>query len=54
MGRNSRVDAYIERSEKWPEEMTALRAMLLDCGLTEGFKWWIRCYSHGGKGVRDR
>ena len=51
MGRNSRVDAYIERSEKWPEEMTALRPILLDCGLTEDIKWRIPCYSHNGKNI---
>ena len=30
---NPEVDAYIRRSEKWPEETTELRPVLLSCGL---------------------
>ena len=48
---NPKVDVYIERSEKWPEEMTALRPLLLGCGLTEEFKWGKPCYSHEGKNI---
>ena len=45
------VDAYISRSEKWPNEMAALRPILLGCGLTEEFKWRKPCYTHDGKNV---
>ncbi len=45
------VDAYIERSEKWPEEMAGLRQILLSCGLTEQIKWGKPCYSHGGQNI---
>ena len=45
------VDAYIERSEQWPDEMTALRPILLEAGLTEAIKWGKPCYSHGGKNI---
>jgi uncharacterized protein YdeI (YjbR/CyaY-like superfamily) len=48
---NPEVDAYIERSEKWPAEMAALRPVLLSCGLTEDIKWRKPCYSHGGHNV---
>ena len=48
---NPDVDAYIERSEKWPEEMTDLRPTLLGCGLTEEIKWGKPCYSHEGKNI---
>jgi len=48
---NPEVDAYIERSERWPEEMAALRPILLDCGLTEQIKWRSPCFSHGGKNI---
>lgn len=48
---NPKVDAYIERSEKWPEEMTDLRPVLLACGLTEEMKWGKPCYSHEGKNI---
>ncbi|MEZ5175530.1 MAG: YdeI/OmpD-associated family protein [Acidimicrobiia bacterium] len=48
---NPRVDAYIERSDKWPEEMAAVRPLLLGCGLTEEIKWGKPCYTHGGKNI---
>jgi uncharacterized protein YdeI (YjbR/CyaY-like superfamily) len=48
---NPKVDAYIGRSKKRPEEMTALRPILLGCGLTEDIKWGKPCYSHDGKNI---
>jgi uncharacterized protein YdeI (YjbR/CyaY-like superfamily) len=48
---NDKVDAYIERSDKWPAEMASLRPILLSAGLTEEIKWGKPCYSHGGKNV---
>lgn len=42
------VDAYIARSGQWPDEMTALRSLLLDRGLTEEIKWGKPCYAHDG------
>jgi len=48
---NPNVDAYIKRSEKWPEEMTDLRPTLLGCGLTEEIKWGKPCYGHEGKNI---
>jgi uncharacterized protein YdeI (YjbR/CyaY-like superfamily) len=48
---NPKVDAYIKRSEKWPEEMTDLRSILLSCGLTEEIKWGKPCYSHDGSNI---
>ena len=48
---NSEVDAYIERSEQWPDEMTALRPTLLAAGLSESIKWRKPCYSHEGKNI---
>ena len=46
-----RVDAHIRRSEKWPEEMTALRPILGGSGLTEEVKWGKPCYSHEGRNI---
>ena len=40
-----KVDAYIARSTRWPEELAALRTVLLGCGLTEEIKWGKPCYS---------
>ncbi len=48
---NPKVDAYIERSEQWPEEMACLRPTLLGCGLTEEIKWGKPCYSHEGRNI---
>ena len=48
---NLKVDDYIRRSERWPEEMTDLRPILLGCGLTEEIKWGKPCYSHAGKNI---
>jgi uncharacterized protein YdeI (YjbR/CyaY-like superfamily) len=48
---NPKVDAYIGRSEKWPDEMTRLRSILLSCGLTEEIKWGKPCYGHEGKNI---
>ena len=51
MTTSPRVDAYIRQSEQWPDEMAALRPILLDCGLTEELKWGKPCYTHGGKNI---
>ncbi len=48
---NPKVDAYIARSERWPQEMTRLRDVLLGCGLTEELKWGKPCYAHGGANI---
>lgn len=48
---NPEVDAYIRRSEQWPEEMTELRPTLLRCGLTEEIKWGKPCYGHEGRNI---
>ena len=48
---NPDVDAYIRRSEKWPDEMIGLRPILLNSGLTESIKWGKPCYSHKGKNI---
>jgi len=48
---NPEVDAYIERSQKWPDEMAALRPILQGRGLTEAIKWAKPCYSHEGTNI---
>jgi uncharacterized protein YdeI (YjbR/CyaY-like superfamily) len=48
---NPKVDAYIERAEQWPDELSAVRPILLDAGLTEEIKWGKPCYSHDGKNI---
>lgn len=46
-----KVDAYIGRSLKWPEEMRTLRDVLLGCGLAEDLKWGKPCYVHDGRNI---
>jgi uncharacterized protein YdeI (YjbR/CyaY-like superfamily) len=33
------VDAYLAACEQWPDEITAIRPLLLACGLDEQIKW---------------
>jgi len=48
---NPKVDAYIRRSTKWPEEIERLRPILLSCGLSEDIKWGKPCYSSAGTNI---
>ena len=48
---HSGVDTYMKLSRRWPQEMAALRPILLEAGLTESIKWGKPCYSHGGGNV---
>ena len=38
------VDAYLAGSERWPDEIAALRPILLASGLDEAIKWGKPCY----------
>ncbi len=42
---NPKVDKYLSKAEKWPEELEKLRMVILDCGLTEELKWGVPCYT---------
>ncbi len=46
-----KVDAYLRNADQWKEESTALRAILLGCGLSEDIKWGKPCYSYQGGNV---
>lgn len=43
---NSKVDNYIKKAKKWQEVMEQLRMILLDCELTEEWKWNKPCYTY--------
>ena len=45
------VDAYIAQATLWPDEVAALRPILLGSGLTESIKWRKPTYSHDGKNI---
>ena len=38
------VDAYLDASDNWPDEIKAIRPLLLGCGLGEKIKWGKPCY----------
>ncbi|RLQ92263.1 YdeI/OmpD-associated family protein [Falsibacillus albus] len=48
---NPKVDDYLSKSKKWKAEYEKLREIILDCGLTEDFKWMHPCYTLDGKNV---
>jgi uncharacterized protein YdeI (YjbR/CyaY-like superfamily) len=42
---NPKVDFFFNKAKKWQEEYKKLRTIILDCGLTEEFKWMHPCYT---------
>jgi uncharacterized protein YdeI (YjbR/CyaY-like superfamily) len=40
-----KVDVFIRKAEQWQEEYKKLRMIILDCGLTEEYKWMHPCYT---------
>ncbi len=40
-----KVDGYIRKNKAWQDELTKLRTIVLDCGLTEEIKWKVPCYT---------
>ncbi|MCK6649147.1 MAG: YdeI/OmpD-associated family protein [Bacteroidia bacterium] len=46
-----KVDVFLQKTKKWKEEMTLLRAIVLECKLEEDFKWMHPCYTHDGANI---
>jgi len=42
---NPNVDFYFTKAKNWKEELYQLRAIAIDCGLTEELKWGCPCYT---------
>jgi uncharacterized protein YdeI (YjbR/CyaY-like superfamily) len=42
---NPKVDFYFDKEQKWQDEIRKLRAIILDCGLSEELKWGSPCYT---------
>lgn len=42
---NPKVEFYFSKSEKWQNELRALRTIILGCELTEELKWGVPCYT---------
>ncbi len=51
MQRHADVDAFLACQRTWNDEIVALRAILLDCGLDEAVKWGKPCYGHQGNNI---
>jgi uncharacterized protein YdeI (YjbR/CyaY-like superfamily) len=48
---NRRVDVFLSKEKQWREEFEKLRAIILDCDLTEELKWGQPCYTFEGKNI---
>lgn len=48
---NPKVDEFLNKAKKWQEEYSVLRNIVLDCELTEEFKWMHPCYTLENKNV---
>ena len=42
---NPKVDFYFNKAKNWQPALEYLRAIVLDCGLTEELKWGVPCYT---------
>lgn len=48
---NPKVDDFLSKTKKWQQELTLLRAIILECGLDEDFKWMHPCYTVKGSNI---
>ena len=48
---NPKVDEFLSKAKKWKEEYEKLRNIVLDCELTEEFKWMHPCYTYEKKNI---
>lgn len=48
---NPKVDEFLSKATKWKEEYETLRNIVLDCELTEEFKWMHPCYTFEKKNI---
>ncbi|MFB9324517.1 YdeI family protein [Paenibacillus aurantiacus] len=48
---NPKVDGFLRKAKTWKAEFEKLREIVLDCGLTEDFKWMHPCYTLEEKNI---
>ncbi|KLH96333.1 YdeI family protein [Brevibacillus formosus] len=48
---NPKVDEFLSKTKKWKAEFEKLRSIVLDCELTEDFKWMHPCYTFEKKNI---
>ncbi|GGF91032.1 hypothetical protein GCM10010912_40090 [Paenibacillus albidus] len=49
--KNTKIDPYFNKLKKWKEEFELLRDIVLDCELTEDFKWMHPCYTFDNQNI---
>lgn len=45
------VDAYLENTSQWNDELVKLRRIVLACNLEEVVKWGVPCYTYQNKNI---
>ncbi|MFD1163646.1 DUF1801 domain-containing protein [Hwangdonia seohaensis] len=48
---NLEVDTYLDNLNKWQKELSRLRDIVANCGLTEEIKWMHPCYTYNKKNI---
>ncbi|WP_249597908.1 YdeI/OmpD-associated family protein [Peribacillus frigoritolerans] len=48
---NPKVDEFLGKAKNWKEEYETLRNIVLNCELTEEFKWMHPCYTFENKNI---
>lgn len=48
---NLEVEKYFDNHSYWKNELSTLRKIVINCGLTEAFKWKNPCYLDKGKNI---
>lgn len=48
---NTKVDEFLSNAKQWKEEYEKLRNIVLDCELTEEWKWMHPCYTYQKKNI---
>jgi len=49
--KNPKVEAFFSKASKWKKEYEKLRSIVLDCELTEDYKWMHPCYTFENKNI---
>lgn len=48
---NPKVDEFLDNVNSWHDELSLLRSIILECNLTEDFKWMHPCYTFNNSNV---
>ena len=48
---NPKVDDFISKATRWPDEISVLRSLLLDYDVVEELKWRQPCYTYDGNNM---